>query len=361
MFVPGSSGQSWMRRTLLAAFLLLPLPVMAGVAARLDQASGAVVVTGLAAQDMSSALSDAETVRLRLKDSPSARGMLVSISQDGEALIVQPRFALKAGASYELIVASETLRIALPAQEETTPRLISFDPSQAVIPANTLRLYLHFSEAMARGQLREMVSLVTADGTRVASPFLSLEAELWDPTQTRATLLLDPGRLKQGVGPNVAGGAPLQEGQGYRLTVSPQMRSAAGHPLGTPVSVAFRVGQPERRAIAPETWEILSTAEGSRAPLSIAFDRIMDSGAALRLITLQSPNGQPVRGQITSDGGGWSLIPVQPWQAGSYSLIVDPELEDVAGNTIGAPFDAAAGTIGIQTQPAILTIEILDP
>lgn len=350
--------QNWMRRALLAAFLLSPFTVMAEVAARLDQASGAVVVTGLARQDISSVLSDANNIHLRLEGSPSARGMLVSISQDDEALIVQPRFALKAGTSYELTVAGETLRIALPAPVATTPRLVSFAPSQAVIPANTLRLYLHFSEPMARGQLREMVSLVNADGTPVAGPFLSLEVELWDPSQTRATLLLDPGRIKLGVGPNVAGGAPLQEGQSYRLTVSPQMRSAAGHPLDTPVSLAFRVGPPERRTIAPETWDILAPAAGSHAPLSLAFDRIMDSGAVLRLITLQGPGGQPVRGQITSDGGGWSLIPERPWQAGSYSLTVDPELEDISGNTIGAPFDAAHGTIGVQNQPVILTVDL---
>lgn len=358
MFNAPSFGQTWMRRALLAAFLLSPFPAVAEVAARLDQASGAVIVTGLAPQDMSSALSDAEAVRLQLEDSASARGMLVSISQDGEALIVQPRFPLKAGASYELTIAGETLRVALPAPEATTPRLVSFAPSQAVIPANTLRLYLHFSEPMARGQLREMVSLVTADGTPVASPFLSLEAELWDPSQTRATLLLDPGRIKQGVGPNVSGGAPLQDGQSYRLIVSPDMPSAAGYPLGSLASVAFRVGPPERRVIAPETWEILAPAAGSHAPLSLAFDRIMDSAAALRLIMLQGPDGQPVKGQVTSDGGGWSLIPDRPWQAGSYSLVVDPELEDVAGNTIGAPFDAAAGTIGAQTTSVFLTVEI---
>lgn len=358
MFARPSLGRTWMRRALLAAFLLSPLPVMAEVAARLDEASGAVVVTGLAPQDRSLALSDADAVRLRLEDSPSARGMLVSISQDGEALIVQPRFALKADANYELTVAGETLRVALPAPEATTPRLVSFAPSQAVIPANTLRLYLHFSEPMARGQLREMVSLVTADSTPVASPFLPLEAELWDPSQTRATLLLDPGRIKQGVGPNVAGGAPLQEGQSYRLTVSPDMRSAAGHPLGSLASVVFRVGPPERRAIAPLTWDILAPAAGSHAPLSLAFDRIMDTGTALRLITVRGPDGQPVQGQITSDDGGWSLIPERPWLAGRYSLAVDPELEDVAGNTIGAPFDATPGTIGADTQPVILTVEI---
>ena len=260
-----------------------------------------------------------------------------------------------------MTIAGEPLRIALPAPDANLPRLVGFAPSQAVIPANTLRLYLHFSEPMARGQLREMVSLVTAGGAPIASPFLSLEAELWDPSQTRSTLLLDHGRIKQGVGPNAAGGAPLQEGQSYRLTVSQEMRSAAGYPLGSLASVAFRVGPPERRVITPETWEILAAAAGSHAPLSLAFDRIMDSGAVLRLITLQDPGGQPVQGQIASDGGGWSLVPERTWQTGRYSLIVDPDLEDISGNTIGAPFDGAAGTIGVQTEPVILTIEITAP
>lgn len=355
------ASQTWVRRALLAAFLLSPLPSLAEVAARLDQVSAAVVVTGLAPHDMSSALTNAKAVRLRLEKNPSARGMLISLNQNGTDLIVVPRFALKAGADYELTVAGETLRVDLPAPDANTPRLVSFAPSQAVIPANTLRIYLHFSEPMARGQLRKMVSLATADGTPVASPFLTLETELWDPRQTRATLLLDPGRIKQDVGPNVELGAPLEDGQSYRLAVSPEMRSAAGIPLGQSVSIAFRVGPPERRATTPSTWDILAPTPGSRAPLSLAFDRIMDSGAALRLITLRGPDGQRIQGQITSDGGGWSLIPDHPWQAGSYSLIVDPELEDVAGNTIGAPFDAAPGTIGTRTEPVILTIEMSEP
>ena len=350
--------RSWLRRAWLAAPFLAPVVASAEVAARFDTASGAIVVTGLGEDGVEAALTEPDAVRLRSVGNPSQTGMLIALSQDQDELIVAPRFALLAGRSYSLDVESMTLLIALPEAEAATPRLTGFAPSQAVIPANTLRLYLHFSESMARGQLREMVSLVTDNGTLVASPFLSLDAELWDPSQMRATLLLDPGRIKQGVGPNVAGGAPLQEGQSYRLIVSPEMRSAAGVPLGGPVSLAFRVGPPERRAIAPESWEILAPGAGSHGPLSLAFDRIMDSGAVLRLITLQAPDGRSVRGEITSDGGGWSLIPDSPWQAGRYSLIVDPELEDVAGNTIGAPFDAAAGTIGIQTAPVLLTVDI---
>ena len=350
--------QTWARRAMLAALVLSPVAAFSQATARLDDSTGSIVITGLAPQEITSALKDPDTVRLRLDDSQSERGMLVTLSHVGQDLIVAPRFALKAGRSYDLDVSGETYVVSSSAPEATIPRLTGFAPSQAVIPANTLRLYLHFSDPMARGQLRTAAALVTADGAPIANPFLSLDAELWDPGQTRATLLLDPGRIKQGVGPNVAGGAPLQEGQSYRLTIAADMRSASGVPLGETLSVAFRVGPPERRAIDPGTWQILPPAEGSLAPLSLAFDRIMDSGAALRLITLHGPDVQHVQGQITSDGGGWSLIPDRPWQAGRYSIIVDPALEDVAGNTIGAPFDAAPGTIGTTTEPVVLTLDL---
>jgi len=211
---------------------------------------------------------------------------------------------------------------------------------------------------MARGQLRDTVRLIGRDGTEVPSPFLNLHSELWDSAQTRATLLLDPGRIKQGVGPNTQGGAPLINGENYLLVISGTMQSAAGVALGQDVSAVFRAGLAERSAIAPESWQTLSPPAGSFEPLTVAFDRIIDSGAALRMLSVESPQGGQVRGQIETDGGGWSLIPDRRWQAGTYKLIIDPELEDVSGNTIGAAFDAAAGTIGIKQDPIILTFEI---
>ncbi len=122
--------------------------------------------------------------------------------------------------------------------------------------------------------------------------------------------------------------------------------------------MAFRVGDAERSAIVPDDWQILPPPVGSHAPVTVAFDRIIDSGAVLRLLTVEDPQGAPVRGQIETDGGGWSLIPNQQWQVGAYKVIVDPELEDVSGNTIGAAFDAATGTIGTKHDPVILTFNI---
>ena len=86
----------------------------------------------------------------------------------------------------------------------------------------------------------------------------------------------------------------------------------------------------------------------------------MDAGAVVRLLTLETPNGSRLRGEVSTDGGGWSLTPDSPWSAGTYHLIVAPDLEDVSGNTPGAPFDAAAGTIG-SVQHAITVPIIVTP
>ena len=343
------------RQALLAALIALPLPALAEVAARFDPVSGAVVVTGLVDADRAALLANPKLLRLQVANLESTRSMPVTLQGQGTVLSIQPRFKLRPGTAYVLDLNGMALEIVPPAAEATVPRLVGFAPSQAALPANTMRLYLHFSEPMARGQLRNAVRLLGRDGTAVPSPFLNLEAELWDPTQTRATLLLDPGRIKQGVGPNTQAGAPLRAGETYRLVVSDAMLSAAGVPLGQEASVAFRAGEAERRALAPDDWQILPPPVSSYAPVTVAFDRIIDSGAVLRLLTVEDPHGDRVRGQIETDGGGWSLIPNRPWQVGPYKLIVDPQLEDVSGNTIGAAFDAVAGTIGTKQESITLT------
>jgi hypothetical protein len=357
-----TSFGSFMRQALLAACITLPLPTFAAPVAQYDATSGAVILSGLSEAEQSEAMLIEDALRLQVANLDTERGMPVRLNELGADIVIMPHFALRAGTEYvlnlDLAETSYDLGISLPETEVTIPKLIGFAPSQAVIPANTLRLYLQFSEPMARGQLREAITLIQSDGDAVPSPFLNLETELWDPSQTRATLLLDPGRIKQGVGPNRQAGAPLTSGESYQLIVSESMQSAAGTPLGTDVTLALRVGPSERRAIDPMNWQILTPPAGSHASLTIAFDRIMDSGAVLRLLRVQDSARNDLRGHVSSDAGGWAFAPMEAWQAGEYYLIVDPELEDVSGNTIAAPFDVASGTIGATVPEASITIQI---
>lgn len=341
------------RRALLAVLTVSPLPLAAEIAAHYNADTGSIHVTGLELADRKELLASPERIVLKVRGASSERGTAFKASQASESLVINPRFTLLLGTDYELTINREALPIFLPKPNVPNPELIGVSPSQGVIPANTLRIYLKFSEPMARGHIQEAVSLLRADGSAVPNPFLTIGPELWDVSQTRFTLLFDPGRIKQGVGPNTSVGAPLVAGESYRLVVSGAMKSAAGKELGSDVVLAFRVGEAVRTAIDPATWQVLAPPAGSRTPLTVAFDRIIDTGVVRRFVTLLDADGTQIQGYIETDGGGWSITPARPWTPGDYTLIIDPELEDISGNTLGAPFDAQVGAIGT-TQTAVM-------
>lgn len=338
------------RRALLAVLTISPLPLAAEAVAQFHAETGAVHVSGLEDADRETLLTKPERVTLRVAGATSPRGTPFLISEAAGSLIITPRFALRLGTDYELTLDRTALPVVLPTPDAPAPELVGISPSQGVIPANTLRMYLQFSEPMARGHIRGAVKLLRADGSEVPSPFLKLGPELWDGLQKRVTLLFDPGRIKQGVGPNASVGAPLVAGERYRLVVSGAMQSAAGEALGSDAAVWFRVGPAVRTPIDPAVWQILTPRAGTQTPLTVAFDRIIDTGAVRRLVTLHDADGTEIRGHIETDGGGWSLTPEHPWVPGDFTLVINPELEDISGNTPSVPFDAETGTIGtVQT------------
>ncbi len=359
---------SWMvRQTLFAVLFLLPLLMphvaIADIASRFDITTGTVVVSGLDGAGLAAVLAEPTRLRLQAVTVESGRGMLVVLTRDDDALRITPQFPLRPGARYALSLdlpdgAQFNGEIALPLPQAAAPRITEFAPSQAVIPANILRLYLTFSEPMAAGQAAEAIHLYRQDGSLVPSPFLNLETELWDRSQTRLTLIFDPGRTKQGVGPNIAAGAPLRLGDNYRLVVSGYMNSAAGMALGVDHDSAFRVGLANRHALTPENWHVLLPSERTLSALTISFDRILDDGAVRRLLRILDQEGEPVRGRVATDGQTWSFTPEAQWQPGIYRLMVDPALEDVSGNTTRAAFDAAVGTIGRAALPTFIDLRI---
>jgi hypothetical protein len=110
-------------------------------------------------------------------------------------------------------------------------RVTAVEPQADHLPANLLRFYVHFSEPMAQDDVYRHVSLHGADGTLAISPFLNLSRGLWDREQRRLTIMLDPGRIKRGAGPNLELGPLLVEGEVYILRIGPGLRDARGRPL----------------------------------------------------------------------------------------------------------------------------------
>ena len=67
----------------------------------------------------------------------------------------------------------------------------------------------------------------------------------------------------------------------------------------------------------------------------------MDHALAQRMIQVSLPPGSRLIGTVSLDQQErrWSFIPAAAWRAGSYQLVTQTTIEDLAGNNIGKPFE----------------------
>ncbi len=240
----------------------------------------------------------------------------------------------------------------------SSPVLESIHPSNAVIPVNTLRFYLYFSNAMQRGQVAKHIWVEDRYGEPVENPFLNLGVELWDPLQKRLTLLVDPGRIKTGVGPNQLVGTVFKEHQHYAIVVSRNMRDVNRVPTAIERRITFTAGPAVVDPVDVSLWDFELPSAGTRSPFIIRFDRIMDVGTSKRMISIHGVNGKALKGRFISHGTYLEFFPLQNWVVGAHRLKVNAEIEDVSGNSIVVPFEKN-GVVGDSNVLTELTFKII--
>ena len=231
-------------------------------------------------------------------------------------------------------------------------------PSAEVIPENLLRLYVHFSAPMREQPVAGMVRLLV-EGAPVELTFVEVPGGLWDRDHRRLTLLFHPGRIKRGVEPHETMGPPLRQGKHYRLEVSGSLLDAQGFPLKQPFHTSYRVGAADRTSPDPTAWRLTSPAD-SRSPVVLELPEPMDYALMLRMVGVQNRQGDFVRGEARLSSGEtrWSFTPDEPWQQGPYKIVIDPTLEDLAGNSPFRLFDSepGAGTMRGAIEPGPIAL-----
>ena len=235
-----------------------------------------------------------------------------------------------------------TLEFSLPQDESAFCTQVNHTfPSSDSLPENVIRFYVCFSNAMERGRAEDEISLLGPDGQPVADVLYRAPVELWDRTMQVLTILLDPGRLKRGVGPNRELGPPLKVGQEYTLVVGAGMTDLFGRQLGKPMYKRFNVTEAVRQPVLVEQWAIALPMFGSRMQLVITFPAPLDWAMLFSTISIVSATGGTIDGRIAIDQSEkrWLFTPSIPWAAGSYHVRVDSALEDSCGNNLMAAFD----------------------
>ncbi len=245
-----------------------------------------------------------------------------------------------------------------PANPAPSPAAVAIAPDLPSVPANHLKFYLQFSTPMARGEVFRHLRLVEIDpaGTELAEvPEPFREVELWDETFTRLTLWFHPGRQKPGVNLNVELGPILEPGGRYRLEVSGAWRDESGaRPFPQGFAHIFTAGPADESSPDPGTWKI-------RVPDHRRVDVV--TGEALDPVSLANrvTVDETTFFRVESRADGFSLVFSEPLPPGGHRLVIDPRLEDLAGNSVARPFNLDLGKhpgFNERTEPVILPFTI---
>ncbi|MEX2578271.1 MAG: Ig-like domain-containing protein [Verrucomicrobiales bacterium] len=237
---------------------------------------------------------------------------------------------------------------------------VRVEPGVEIVPANHLKFYLHFPEPMERGVVFRHLRLVEIDGdgkvvAEVPEPFR--EVELWDETFQRMTLWFHPGRQKPGVNLNVDIGPILEEGNRYRLEVSPDWKTESGAELKGELAHAFAAGPYDEVQPDPSRWKI----EGAKSTgVTVVPDGPLDPESVKKRVRIVGPGGRNL--EYTTDFSGKRIrMTGSALTPGRYRLVVDPRLEDLAGNSIARPFNLdleADRDFEERTEPIEIPFEI---
>ncbi len=283
---------------------------------------------------------------------PSMSG---SYQVESNSFRFKPQFALEPGVSYRAVFRPDQLPGGRTGKGKPISALwkIVKDPSEAttvvrkvyptadIVPENLLKFYIYFSAPMSRGDIYDHIHLREASGKPVELPFLEINEELWDPSMTRLTVFIDPGRIKRGVKPLEEVGPALETGKSYVLAVDSAWRDAVGNPLKSDFQKSFKVGPADRDPPNPATWKIQPPNPRTANALEVLFPEPLDQALAQRMIRVGDDSDRLVKGtaQLGAYERTFHFVPDKPWQPGHYNLVIQNTIEDLAGNNIGKAFE----------------------
>lgn len=327
---------------LLAALLLLAPPSLRYAPAGADGATGRFEATGLTAAQLAA---PALLPSFRVTTGPGP-ALLGTTGVDGGVAWFKPRFPLTLDLPHAASLSvpggeALALSLTLPRPDATPARLVGVSPEAGPVPENLLKFYLTFSGPMRRGEAYRRVAILDADGVPVESPFLELDEELWSPDGKRLTLFIDPGRIKRGLRPREESGPVFEAGKRYKLRVSAGWPDSAGRLLADSAERAYEATAPLAEVIDPAGWEVV-TPRARLGALEVRLGRPLDRALLEHAIAVVGPDGKRLPGAVDLPPGGaaWRFTPArQPWNPGEYKLVIDPRLEDLAGNRVGRLFD----------------------
>ena len=236
--------------------------------------------------------------------------------------------------------------------------ILQIYPHINVLPENALRLYIYFSKPMSFENPYDHISLLDQRREKINNAFVVLPKGLWNEDRTRLTVLLHPGRVKQGVGPNLIEGSVLKEGNLYELAISEEWKDANGMPLSMSFSKKFYATKAQRNKLRKKDWVINSICK-DECILKLSTGDIPDIELVDNMIAIENEKGKSIDFNFYPEDNGSFLIRSDAFKKETrFTMVINPRMEDISGNSFLNAFDSKEGTRIKEGKPIEIQIVI---
>lgn len=279
-----------------------------------------------------------------IKKEENAIPVLGELNAEGMDITFTPVIPFTSGISYEIkigkvVVGEFNIKENTPG---TPPKVTAIYPKLDTVPENLLKMYITFSKPMqeVRSAL-DFISVINLTTQKTEDIFLPLETELWNADHTELTLWLDPGRIKKDLIPNRELGIPIKQGNRYEIVLSTDWSDAKGNALDKEYRKSMVVGARDVQLPSIKNWSLTIPKIASKEALGIAFGESMDAMLIDKDLQIFDANNTVVSGGFLTMGNPSStlFIPKERWKKGTYTLVVQSSMEDLAGNNLNRLFD----------------------
>lgn len=231
-------------------------------------------------------------------------------------------------------------------QAERSAGLVSeVYPTDSQLPANLLRFYIYFSRPMTGDATLLETRMEDAMGIPIEGVFFSNRFALWSPDRKRLTLLLDPGRVKTGLESHEALGRAFEVGESYALTIRTSEPGKGDCPKTASYTKRFTIAANDTTIPNLKDWNVTLPRVSSDEPLILSLNGPHDHLSLAYRIRVKNALGVAIAGSIGLDANEseWRFTPKTAWVDQPYKIVVDPTLEDIAGNRLTGLFDDPTG------------------
>jgi hypothetical protein len=223
---------------------------------------------------------------------------------------------------------------------DKVPEIVSVYPQNTNLPSNILLFHLFFSEPMRQdAQAYNYVNIIDEKGQKI--PFAWRQKASWADSGKQLVLMIHPGRIKQGINYATESGNLFEPGKYYTLQTDSGLLTLKGGISARIFRKKIHIIKPDRQSpgfSGKGNPQMIRT--GSRQAVLIAFNEPMDYGSVGIGLYVLDKNGTRIPGTFKLSGDSTSLFtPGEAWQAGTYRVMYNEYLADLASNHIGRLFE----------------------